>query len=137
VPLRLVRVPKFDPWLRTLPATVAADITDGVDYVCEHGRGAVLPDVRHRIQTSRHFPDMSEVRTDDTVDGKRWVMRVLVCFVDRDTTLLACLGGNKAGYEERTGRDWYDDHVPVADQIVDRYVAQAAAALTRRPDHEH
>jgi hypothetical protein len=48
-------------------------------------------------------------------------MRVLVCFVDNDRTLLVCIGGNKAGYEERVGRDWYDDYVPVADRVVDGY----------------
>lgn len=62
---------------------VAAEIADCIDYLCEHGRGAVLPDVRHRIQTSRHFPDMSEVRTDQNIDG--------------------CLGGNKDRYEIRSG----------------------------------
>ena len=47
-------------------------------------------------------------------------MRVLTCFVDGDTRVVVCVGGNKHAWEERTGRDWYDDYVPVADQIVDR-----------------
>ena len=108
-------------WLAALPAPVAAEIADGIDYLCEHGRGLVLPDVRHRIQTSRHFPDMSEVRTDQTVDGRRFLMRVLTCFADADTTVVVCLGGNEDRYENRTGRDWYKDYVPVADLIVDHY----------------
>jgi hypothetical protein len=82
----------------------------------------VLPDVRHRIQTSRHFPDMSEVRTDQTIAGRRYLIRVLTCFADADTTVVICLGGNKDGYEARTGRDWYDDAVPVADRIIDHYL---------------
>jgi hypothetical protein len=61
VALRQFRHPQCDRWLATLPAPVAAEIASGIDYRCEHGRGAVLPDVRHRIQTSRHFPDMSEI----------------------------------------------------------------------------
>jgi hypothetical protein len=36
-----------------------------------------LPDVRHRIQISRHFPDMSEFRV--TIDDEH-VYRVLVGF---------------------------------------------------------
>jgi len=70
-------------------------VVGGIEYVGEHGRGAVLPDVRHRIQTSRHFPDMSEVRADQLVGGRRFVTRVLVCFVDEDQTLLVCIGANK------------------------------------------
>jgi hypothetical protein len=121
VALRQFRHPQFDRWLATLPAAVATEIASGIDYLCEHGRGAVLPDVRHRIQASRHFPEMSEVRIDYSTDGRRYLMRVLTCFADADTTVILCLGGNKDRYETRTGRDWYDDHVPVADLIVDNY----------------
>ena len=117
----VVEHPHFRPWLESLPGVVAAKVVDGIEYLREHGRGAVLPDVRHRVQTSRHFPDMSEVRTDLTVDGRWFVMRVLVCFVEKDRVLLVCVGGNKYGYEERGGRDWYDDYVPVADLVVDSY----------------
>ncbi|MGC8512351.1 MAG: hypothetical protein ACP5P1_04830 [Acidimicrobiales bacterium] len=100
-------------------------MVDGIEYPRDHGRGAVLPDVRHRIQISRHFPDMREVRADQLVDGHRFVMRVLVCFVDEDQTLLVCIAGNKEGYEERTGRDWYDYYVPVANQVADIYEKRA------------
>jgi hypothetical protein len=48
-------------------------------------------------------------------------MRVLTCFADADTTVVVCLGGNKDRYEARSGHDWYADHVPVADLIVDHY----------------
>ena len=117
----VVEHPHFRPWLASLPGAVAAKVVDGIEYLREHGRGAVLPDVRHRIQTSRHFPDMSEVRADQLVGGRRFVMRVLVCFVDGDQTLLVCIGGNKDRYPERMGRDWYDDYVPAADRVVDSY----------------
>ena len=117
----VVEHPHFRPWLASLPGVVAAKVVDGIEYLRERGRGAVLPDVRHRIQSSRHFPDMSEVRADLLVDGRRFVMRVLVCFVDEDQTLLVCVGGNKDRYQERVGRDWYDDYVPAADRVVDSY----------------
>ena len=119
--LNQVRHPYFDRWLGQLPVVVAAEIAALLDYLSEHGRGATLPYVRHRIQISRHFPDMSELRTDHTVEGVRYVMRVLTCFIDGDRGVLVCVGGNKEGWQERTGHDWYDDYVPVADQIVDRY----------------
>jgi hypothetical protein len=102
----LVEHPHFRPWLAELPGTVAAKVVDGIEYLREHERGAALPLVRHRLQISRHFPDMSEVRAHQVVGERRYVMRVLVCFVDNDRTLLVCIGGNKAGYEERVGRDW-------------------------------
>ena len=110
-----VRHHYFDRWLGRLPAVVAAEIAALLDYLSEHGRGSTLPYVRHRIQISRHFPDMSELRTDHTVEGVRYVMRVLTCFVDGDQGVLVCVGGNKEGWQERTGHDWYDDFVPVAD----------------------
>lgn len=113
--------PHFRPWLESLPGMTAAKVVDGLEYLRQHGRAAVLPDVRHRIQTSRHFPDMSEVRTDQLVAGRHYVLRVLMCFVDDDRTLLVCVAGNKDRYQERVGRDWYDDYVPVADQVVDSY----------------
>jgi hypothetical protein len=107
---------------------VAAEIAALLDYLTEHGRGATLPYVRHRIQISRHFPDMSELRTDHTVEAVRYVMRVLTCFIDGDRGVLVCVGGNKRGWQERTGHDWYDDFVPVADQIVDRYVTRGGTS---------
>ena len=40
--------------------------------------------------------------------------------------MVVCLGGNKDRYEARTGRDWYADHVPVGDLIVDHYRSKGA-----------
>ena len=68
--LNQVRHPYFDRWLGQLPVVVAAEIAALLEYLSEHGRGATLPYVRHRIQISRHFPDMSELRTDHTVGGR-------------------------------------------------------------------
>lgn len=78
----------------------AAKVVDGLEYLRQHGRAAVLPDVRHRIQISQHFPDMSEMRADQLVVGRHYVLRVLVCFVDDARTLLVCVAGNKDGYQE-------------------------------------
>lgn len=120
--IELVAYPQFTVWVRSLPSTVAKTTYAQLAYVSEHGRSAVLPDVRHRIQVSRHYPDMSEIRSDHTVGQMRYLVRILTCFVDEDEKILVCVAGNKAGYLERTGRDWYDDHVQVADQLVDRYL---------------
>jgi len=65
---------------------------------------------------------MSEVRVHDEVGDRHYVLRVLTCFVHDDRAVLVCVAGNKHNYEQRTGRDWYQDYVPVADEIVTRYL---------------
>lgn len=122
--LQLAQHPEFRTWLGRLPKPVALSVAEGVRYLLEHGRQADLPDVRHHIQTSRHYPDMSEVRVDMVVDGKPHVLRTLTCFLHKDTVLLVCIAGNKDGYLKRTGRDWYDDYVPVADEVVDWFLQE-------------
>jgi len=67
---------------------------------------------------------MSEIRTDHVLDGKRYVMRVLTCFVDNDSRILVCLGGNKHGWEEENTTDWYEAFVPIADEITDMYLGR-------------
>jgi hypothetical protein len=89
-------------------------VDEALAYLEEHGRAAALPDVRHRIQTSRHFPDMSEVRI-DVDDGH--VYRVLVGF-GPDGRAALLVAGNKAG----VGNAWYEANVAVADQRFDAYL---------------
>ena len=112
--------PHFSRWLTTLPTDAASELGGGLDYLTEHGRGAVLPDVRHRIQISRHFPNMSEVRTKHGT----LVLRALTCFVHDDQTLLICVGGDKATWAQHKTSDWYDVFVPVADAVVDLYLQE-------------
>jgi hypothetical protein len=121
VALEQVRFRRIDGWLGARPVEVAAEIAALLDYLCEHGRGASLPYVRHRIQTSRNFPDMSEIRTDQWVEEDRYLMRVLTCFVDEDSKVLVCFGGNKHRWEQGHEGDWYETYVPVADVIVEQY----------------
>jgi hypothetical protein len=112
--------PHLSFWLTTLPETPAAMIASALDYLFEHGRGAVLPDVRHRIQISRHYPNMSEVR----VAHDQAAFRVLTCFVHQDQTLLVCVGGDKAAWARRKSSDWYDVFVPIADAVTDLYLQE-------------
>jgi len=89
-------------------------VDEGLAYLEEHGRAAALPDVRHRIQTSKHFPDMSEVRVH--IDEQH-EYRVLAVFGSDDRPALL-VAGNKAG----VGNGWYDENVPVADDRFDTYL---------------
>ena len=108
-------------WLTALPAPAAADVLAGLDYLTEFGRAAQLDDVRHRIQTSRHYPDMSEVRILHRSRPNDLILRVLTVFADNDQTLVVCLGGDKAAWQRSNETDWYDQAVPNADQIFDHY----------------
>lgn len=101
-------------WLTNLDDTARAELDEAVAYLEQHGRAAALPDVRHRIQTSRHFPDMSEVRVDIE---RSQVYRVLVGFGPDDRPALL-LAGNKAGVAD----SWYEANVPIADERFDRYI---------------
>ena len=112
--------PHFGRWLATVPTLAASELGGGIAYLAEHGRGAVLPDVRHRIQTSRHFPNMSEVRAKHGA----LVLRALTCFVHEDQILLICVGGDKAEWARQKTSDWYDVFVPVADAVVDHYLQE-------------
>ena len=107
---------------------VGPDLTgagrDNLDYLVEHGRGAQLYDVRHRIQTSRYYPDMSESPGATPGHSADLVLRVLTVFANNDQTLVVCLGGDKAAWQRSRGTDWYDHAVPVADQIYDFYQLQ-------------
>lgn len=110
----LLRHPQVAEWLATLDDKTRAAVDEALSYLEEHGRSAALPDVRHRIQTSRHFPDVSEVRID--LDQQH-VYRVLVGFgPDEQPSLL--LAGNKAGI----GNPWYDANVPIADERFDSHL---------------
>ena len=98
---------------------VAEAVAADLEYLQRFGRGAALDAVRHRIQTSEHFPDMSETRTEVDHEGRRWVIRCLAVFANEDRTVVLCVGGDKARWalEHPKGPDWYDAWVPVADQV--------------------
>ncbi len=109
-------------WLQNLDDPTRGEVDEAPDYLQGHGRAAALPDVRHRIQISRHFPDMSEVRVD--IDDMH-LYRVLVGFGPNDVPALL-LAGNKAGI----GNHWYDENVPIADDRFDAYLAALARSRT-------
>ena len=120
--MSLPRHPQVAGWLQNLDDMTRGEVDEALDYLQEHGRAAALPDVRHRIQISRHFPAMSEVRVD--IDEAH-LYRVLVGFGPNDVPALL-LAGNKAGI----GNRWYDQNVPIADDRFDTYLAALARSRT-------
>lgn len=123
----LPRDPAVAEWLQDLNDVARAEVDEALKYLEQHGRGAALPDVRHRIQTSSHFPDMREVRVE--LDDEH-VYRVLVGFGPDDRPALL-LAGNKA----RMGNVWYERNVPIADRRFDAYL-RALAGARRRQSNE-
>jgi hypothetical protein len=114
--------PHYETWLASIPIVAARQVEAGVVYLLEHGRGAVLPDVRHRIQISKHFPTMSEVRVLHHANPHDLILRLLTSFVDADNTLLVLVGGDKAAWQRKNNSDWYDHAVPVGDHIISWYL---------------
>jgi hypothetical protein len=122
--MRLPRHPQVAERMNNLDDTTRAEVDEALAYLEEHGRAAALPDVRHRIQTSRHFPDMSEIRVD--IDQSH-VYRLLVGFgPDERPELL--LAGNKAG----VGNAWYEANVPIADERFDVYLTALEKSKEKR-----
>lgn len=116
----LPRHPAVAEWLLNLDDIARAEVDEGLDYLEQHGRAAALPDVRHRIQISRHFPNMSEVRVDP---DREHIFRILVGFGPDDVPALL-LAGNKVGVEST----WYDINVPIADARFDSYLTAVRSA---------
>jgi hypothetical protein len=82
--------PILHRWLDSLPEPAAVQVRAGLDYLTEFGRAAQLDDVRHRIQTSRHYPDMSEVRVLYRTTPHDLVLRVLTVFTKTTTKRSWC-----------------------------------------------
>lgn len=127
-PLALPRHPQVAQWTQSLSVSDRAQIDDALAYLEEHGRDAALPDVRHRMQDSRHFPHMSEVRV--RIDDEH-VYRVLVGFGPNDVPALL-LAGNKA----KLGNAWYSSNIPEADIRFDQYLRALDRAAKAKPSEE-
>jgi hypothetical protein len=113
--------PNFATWLNALPVEAADAVESGIDYLVTFGRSAQLDLVRHRIMTSNHFPDMSEVRIRHQGEPYDLILRILTVFTRNDETLVVCVGGDKAKWARTNAADWYDTFVPIADQVFHRY----------------
>lgn len=120
--LRRIEWPMFTTWLSRLPEEVRKEVNADLRYLCEFGRGAALPTVRHRIQASAEYPNMA--RDPDRGDGGAAALGdPLPCRSRRPRPGYACcVGGDKAQWERAhpDGPDWYEAFVPVADQIFRR-----------------
>jgi hypothetical protein len=114
--------PLYLKWLSDLPVEAADEVVSAMNYLTEFGRSAQLDLARHRIQTSKHFPHMSEVRVRYRASPDDFILRVLTVFAENDSVLVVCFAGDKARWARDQQTDWYETAVPIADQVFDRYL---------------
>lgn len=120
----MTRLTFAPPFLETLARLrendepLAKMLIGDIGYLAEHGRGAAEPYVKHRIQASVHYPDMSEVRTRDDERADSPVLRTLVIFTE-DQRIFVAVCGDKG----RAGNEWYERAIPLADQLYTRWRA--------------
>ncbi len=70
-----------------------------------------------RIESSRHFPKMWELRRAERRGEREVVLRVLVVIHD-EARAVVLLGGDKAG----NWVSWYEMAIPTADRYYDDYL---------------
>ena len=101
----------FADWFERLSDDEQVDVGRVVELLVEHGPSLPFP-YSSGISGSR-YRQMRELRIQHA--GRRY--RVLYAFDARRAAILL-LGGDKTGQDR-----WYEQHVPVADDLCDEYLA--------------
>jgi hypothetical protein len=103
---------RFEEWWTTLNEDEQEEISAKVELLEEHGPS--LPRPHADVITSSKHSNMKELR------GKVGYanLRVLFAFDPRRTAVLL-IGGDKTGNAR-----WYQQFVPIADQLFDEHLAQ-------------
>lgn len=108
---------EFHDWWLTLSEQQQESLTARVDLLIEHGPTLGRPTV-DSIKGSRH-PNMKEIRC-----SSGGALRVLFAFDPRSAAILL-IGGNKAADADGpVWNDWYDDFVPIADDMLDEHIQE-------------
>jgi hypothetical protein len=109
---------EFEAWWDSLSEEAQDAIDAAVEVLEERGPGLGRP-LADTISRSRHS-NMKELQPTSTI-------RVLFAFDPRRTAILL-VGGDKAGSWNR----WYDEFVPVADDLYDAHLNDAQQSSERR-----
>jgi hypothetical protein len=110
---RLLYYPLVTRYLRSLPSQLRIEVAEALDYLQMFGRAAQLPDVRP-IATE---PNLYETRTQMTVAGRRYTIRVLA-MAHSDDLFVACVAGDKDAWRrQHPETDWYETWIPVAKTV--------------------
>ena len=105
---------EFDAWWESLTENQQDAVNGRVLVLTEEGPDLGRPIVDH-IKTSRH-PNMKELRA--SASGN---LRVLFAFDPRRQAILL-IGGNK----DRAWQSWYQQFVPIADDLYDEHLRAIA-----------
>jgi hypothetical protein len=123
--VRLVRTRVFQDSLERLRATdaelfevVAADI----EYLIRAKRGAELPQVRWGIAQSEFVDVTGEIRSH--IPGRPEFVRTLFVMPDDESICAFAVMGDKNTVEGRQGDDWYDEAVPLLDEMWRRILGE-------------
>lgn len=103
---------QFEEWWEGLDEAAQDAVAARVEVLEEFGPAMGRPSV-DQIKSSRHH-NMKELRA--SADG---ALRVLFAF-DPHRSAILLIGGNKTGSWNR----WYDEMVPVADDLFDDHLEQ-------------
>lgn len=118
--MRIIRSAMFTESLRALQRTdgelfevVVADLR----YLLARGRTAQLPQVRFGLRQSEFSETLGEVRSH--VEGDERFIRILFAMPSNESCCAFLVMGDKnaSATEARTGNDWYDVAIPLADAI--------------------
>jgi hypothetical protein len=104
---------EFEEWWNSLSETEQDDI-DTVVRVLERQGPLLKEPLSKRIETSRHYPDMKELRITSTGGDRLRTFYVL----DPRRTAILLIGGNKTGQWE----EFYYEYIPIADALYDEHL---------------
>jgi hypothetical protein len=118
--MRIIRSAMFTESLRALQRSdgglfevVAADLR----YLLARRRTAQLPQVRFGIRESAFSEALGEVRSH--IEGDKRFIRTLFAMPSSESCCAFLVMGDKnsAATEARSGNDWYDAAIPLADAL--------------------
>lgn len=115
--MRVIADPRFARWYRELAPAMRASVASLLGYLAATVPGDLARPRAARINGSRHFPRLWELRRAEQRGERELVLRVLVALHD-DTTAVALMGGDKTG----NWVEWYEMAIPTADAYYDEFL---------------
>jgi hypothetical protein len=115
--VRVVADPRFGRWYRALPPATRASVASLLGFLSASSVDTLARPWAARIEGSRHFPKLWELRRAEHHGDREVVLRVLVAIHD-ESTAVALVGGDKLG----NWVEWSQVAVPTADASYDDFL---------------
>lgn len=113
----MVADPRFARWYQALPPATRASVASLLGFLATSAPDSLCRPRAARIESSRHFPKLWELRRADQQGDREVVLRVLVALHD-EASAVALVGGDKFGHWVR----WYEVAIPMADAYYDDFL---------------